>query len=224
MFHSTFERQRAAWIMTSLIMLVLIGCAPAAKPVAPEIAQTTLTPRPSRTPSVTPSLTPAATPTILIPIVPATSKEPCLLVTRTPPPQAPTLVALDGTINVVDPHIAFCASQTTVAVGQVLTLTGLAVDIGLPYYSVMVQDSSAAQPVELARITYNQESKIFGQASQLVQVISLTADMKHIEVILRPLKSGTIPIWITATGEIHYPNGAMWAGGGSDPLTLTITP
>ncbi|HSD82930.1 MAG TPA: hypothetical protein VLG46_03680 [Anaerolineae bacterium] len=144
--------------------------------------------------------------------------------TRTPPPPAPTLVALDGTINVVDPHIALCGSGTTVAVGQVMTLTGLAVDIGLPYYSVMVQEPSATQPAELARITYNQESKIFEQASQLVQVIGLTADMKHIQVILRPLQSGTIQIWLTATGEIHYPNGAMWAGGGSDHFTLTITP
>lgn len=220
---------QSAWLWMVLAALGLMGCAPAAMPVMAATPEATSIPRPTLTASVAPSVTPSSTSSVtpsFTPIVPAVATDTCIPVTRTPPPQAPTRVAPDGTVDVVDPHIALCASATTVAAGQVVTLTGLAVDIGLPYYSVMAQDQTAVQPAELARITYGNESKLFEQASQLVQVIDVNADMEHVQVALRALQPGTVQLWINATGEIHYgyPGPATWAGGGSDPIILTITP
>jgi hypothetical protein len=166
----------------------------------------------------------APTPADLSPEAPASA--PCLIVIRTPPPSAPTAV-VDGTPlpgRRVDPHVEVCASATTVSVGQSLTLVGQVVDIGLPYFYVMVRPAGAGEFRQWLGVTYNNEIKAQSDSGEPLEVVSARGDMHQLVVVLRARSAGAVDVVVNATGEVHYgyPGPAMWEGGGSNALTLVV--
>ncbi len=151
---------------------------------------------------------------------------PCLIVTRTPPPSAPT-TTVNGTAvpgRRVDPHVEVCASATTVSVGQQITLVGQVVDIGLPYFFLMVRPAGTGDFQQWVAITYNNEIKGQADSAEPLELVSARADMYQIGVVLRARSAGAVDVAVNATGEVHYgyPGPAMWAGGNSSPLTLVV--
>jgi hypothetical protein len=150
----------------------------------------------------------------------------CAVITRTPPPGAPT-EDMQGTPSSrqINPHVAICANYPKILVGETVTLIGETAFIGLPYFQVALRDRGAAEFAQLVEVTYNNEVRSQGSASQVLALETVTADMHHIVVTLRALAEGEVEIVINATGEVHYgyPGPAMWAGGGSDPITITVT-
>ena len=164
------------------------------------------------------------TPADLSPEAPAGA--PCLIVTRTPPPSAPT-VAANGTAvpgRRVDPHVEVCASATTVSVGQQVTLVGQVVDIGLPYFFLMVRPAGVGDFQQWLAVTYNNEIKAQADSAEPLELVSAHGDMYQLVVVLRARSAGAVDVAVNATGEVHYgyPGPAMWAGGSSSPLTLVV--
>jgi hypothetical protein len=151
---------------------------------------------------------------------------PCLITIRPPPPDAPTASA-GGTpmpSRKIDPHVEVCATATTLRVGEVVTLVGQAVDVGLPYFDVNVKEAGAADFGTLVSVTYGNEVKNHPEASQVMEVVSARGDQSHVIVTLRAGAAGAVELVINATGEVHYgyPGPATWAGGGSETLTLEV--
>ncbi len=151
---------------------------------------------------------------------------PCLIVTRTPPPSAPT-TAVNGTAvpgRRIDPHVELCASATTVSVGQQVTLLGQVVDIGLPYYYVMVRPAGAGDFQQWVAVTYDNEIKGQADSAEPLTLVSVRADMDQVVVVLQARSAGAVDVFVNATGEVHYgyPGPAVWAGGSSSPMTLAV--
>lgn len=115
------------------------------------------------------------------------------------------------------------ADTTTLAVGDLVTVTGQAVDIGLPYFQILLKDAGAAEFAPLAQVTY--ENKIQGSAdvSQVLELVSAEGNYTQVVITLRARAAGSTEIAISATGEVHSSQGYMWSGGGSESLTIIVT-
>jgi hypothetical protein len=174
----------------------------------------------SATPSPTPSTAAAATTA-----APA-GGAPCVIVVRTPLPSAPTEVG--GRLTPprqIDPHIELCASATTLKVGGTLILAAQAVDVGLPYYSVLAQDAGAAQAAVLVQITFENNITASADVSHVLALVEARANGNNLTVSLRARAAGQVQLSVAASGEVHYgyPGPATMAGGGSVPLSITVT-
>jgi hypothetical protein len=124
----------------------------------------------------------------------------------------------------VDPHVEVCASATTVSVGQRVTLVGQVVDIGLPYFYLMVRPAGPGDFQPWLTVTYTNEIKAQADNGGPLEVVSARGDMQQLVVVLRARSAGAVDVVVNATGEVHYgyPGPAMWEGGGSTPLTLAV--
>lgn len=172
-----------------------------------------------------PSQLPAtATP---VPAPPLPTLAPCSVPVRTPPPGAPTRVPSQPgePVSYVDPHIEICVIPATLKVGETLSVVGEAVDVGLPIFSLFVQDEGTSVPAHLADVTYGNELTPSAESSQLLEFVSAEGGMGRVVFVLRALKPGTALVRISASGEIHYgsPGPAMWGGGGSDDIRVTVS-
>lgn len=123
------------------------------------------------------------------------------------------------------PHIEIQATKTDLSVGEVFTVTGNVVDIGLPYYYLYAQDEGATEPVNLAQLTYDNQLRIYEAASNILEVVSAQGEMRQAVYVLKAKAPGTTHLWINATGEVQYTYPQPYfaqGGGGSDELVITV--
>jgi hypothetical protein len=161
------------------------------------------------------------------PATPAASGAPCAIVVRTPPPDAPTASAYGTALpRQVDPHVEICASATRLRIGDTLTLRAQPVDIGLPDYVVSARDNGSADPHQIVQVSYDNHVTGTTAASQVLEFVSAQASMAELVLTLRARSAGTTELAVGASGEVHYgyPGPATWSGGGSQPITITVTP
>lgn len=194
-----------ALLGSALLAALLMGCGLASLLV-----------RPTETPTAPPvTATPSPTPAELwrCPIQ----------VTRTPPPAAPTLDPTQYPGMRVDPHLELCVSARQVKVGEEFSVQAVPVSIGLPYYTLYAQ-LPGGEAAALAGVTYDNQPNGRADRLELLEVLSSQASMHLVTFHLRALRAGQVKLWVSATGEIHYgyPGPATWAGGGSEPLEVTI--
>ncbi len=189
-----------------------------------------ISPQASPTPGSTP-FAPPHTGTPLPPITPTAAADwPCIIeATRTPPAGAPTLAPGPGgtpETGFVDPHIELCASTTRAQVGQEVLLLGQVIQIGMPLYKVRLTDQEPLDGQGQIAASYDGEVTNLEDGSRVLEVVSVEAGPLQIRVAFRARQPGSVKIRIGATGEVHYgyPGPATWAGGGSDPLIITVIP
>ncbi len=198
--------------------------------VAPTIASTVAPPTPIPPTPLAPATVPLTGPPATS--APATSAAPQALVvcpilaTRTPPPGAPTYVpgGPNPPRGPVDPHIEVCGGAPSVRSGETLTITAKPVDIGLPYYMLMIKDGEQPDYTQIVQVTYDNRIQGPTRASTLFELVSAKGSMYEATFVLRALSPGTATVVINATGEIHYgyPGPATYAGGGSDPVLVAV--
>ena len=92
----------------------------------------------------------------------------------------------------VDPHIEISVSARKVQVGDTLTVVGVPVDFGLPYYRLHVDSGT------LVTATYEGEVKYGEAQSQIFEVTSVSAEMSQVEFTLTALRPGSVKISISA--------------------------
>jgi hypothetical protein len=150
-----------------------------------------------------------------------------MIVVRTPPPEAPT-ASSSGTAlpRQVDPHVEICASAAQIRVGQTVTVIGQSVDIGLPYFTLSARDEGSGDRTQIAQVTYDNQVSGLQGGSQVLEFVAAEGSLSQVVVTLRAAAAGTTELVIGATGEIHYgyPGPATWAGGGSEPITIVVSP
>ncbi len=213
----------------ALSALLLAGCTlwtPSPQPDQPTATISIVTEPATNTPSTVPVATEPATST---PTATATVLTDCThMVTRTPPPEAPTYGpnASGEFHDAVDPHVETCATRTSLAVGDSLTLTGIAVDFGLPVYRLIGASEGASEPITLAVVQYdNQPGPQEAGTVPGLEVTNMSGDMQRVQFELRATAPGTIDLVIGVSGEVHYgyPGPASWSAGQSEPVRIEIT-
>lgn len=122
-----------------------------------------------------------------------------------------------------DPHVELSADATTLAIGDLVTVTGQAVDIGLPYFQILLKDAGAAEFAPLAQVTYENKIQSSADVSQVLELVSAEGNYTQVVITLRARAAGSTEIAISATGEVHSSQGYMWSGGGSESLMIIVT-
>lgn len=125
-------------------------------------------------------------------------------------------------VNPSDPHVEISADVTTLTIGDLVTVIGQAVDIGLPYFYVSLKDNGATEFAELVTVTYENQIKSSADVSQVLELVSAQGDYGQVVITLRAQAVGSTEIIIGATGEVQSDQGATWSGGGSASLTITV--
>lgn len=123
----------------------------------------------------------------------------------------------------VDPHVDLDVSPAQLQVGQTVTVTATPVDIGLPYYYLYALDKGSTTPVELVVVTNENDVRQSQSSSAVLSLVSATGAMYSATFVLEAVALGETMIWVNAHGEVHYPDGARWTGGGSQPVLITVS-
>jgi hypothetical protein len=124
----------------------------------------------------------------------------------------------------VDPRVELVASATTLKVGEILTIKGVPVDIGLPYYYVVIRDDGVQDMTPMVMVTYENILKFQDGTSQVFEFVSAEGSNNQVIVELRAKAPGVTTVSIDATGEIHSSAGTTWSGGGSGSVVITVIP
>lgn len=134
-------------------------------------------------------------------------------VTSTATPPTPIIV----TVVAPAPSIQISADATQLQVGDTVTITGVPVGIGLPYYTLAL--SSGGQ----VTVTYSNELREMSSDAQF-EIVSASAEMSRVTFVLKALAPGTVEAVISATGEVTSPEGAfMWGNAASAPLEIIVS-
>jgi hypothetical protein len=151
----------------------------------------------------------------------------CQVVVRTPPPEAPT-ASVSGTPDPnrrIDPHVAVCASATTVAVRQRVALVGRAVDIGLPAWTLSARENGLGDFEPIVEISGDGQVSLVGSARHVLGFIEAQVFLGEVVLHFVAQAPGSVEWRLSATGEIHYgyPGPATWGGGASEVVTIQVT-
>jgi hypothetical protein len=166
------------------------------------------------------------TPGDAITVTPPGAGGTCSIVVRTPPPEAPT-ASVNGTPDPnhrIDPHVEICASATEARVGDIVTLRGQAVDLGLPEWTLHARENGLGDFVDAAQVSYEGELTLGEAGYTVLEAVSTAVDLNQVTLYLEAMAPGEVELTLSATGEIHYgsPGPATWGGGGSESVTLVV--
>lgn len=124
----------------------------------------------------------------------------------------------------VDPHVEIEASQTTLKVGEFLTVVGRAVGIGRPYYYLNVRDEGIQDALPMVQVTYNNQVTRLEAASLMLELVSAEGSKDEVTFMLHAKEVGVTSITISATGDIQgSTDEGTWSGGGSGTIVITVT-
>jgi len=126
----------------------------------------------------------------------------------------------------VDPHIEILVSPTDVKVGDTLTVVGRPVELGLPYYHLIIRDEGVQQIEPIVQVTYDNQVKQLSGTSRVLEFISAEGQMDQATFQLKAVAAGKTTISISATGEVNIGSSGshMWSGGGSGDVLVTVQP
>jgi hypothetical protein len=122
-----------------------------------------------------------------------------------------------------DPQVNVDVSQSTLKVGDTLTVLGTPVDIGLPYYYLVLRDEGVQDDPPVVQVTYDNQVTPQDGSSQVLEFVSAEGQMNQVKFVLRAISPGVTTITINATGELHSAEGVSWSGGGSGTVMITVT-
>jgi hypothetical protein len=121
-----------------------------------------------------------------------------------------------------DPHIEIDLSQTLYKVGDIITIVGQVVDIGLPYYTVIVRDEGVQDAPPVAEVTYENQVTLKENSSKVLELQSASATMNQITLTFLAKSAGKTTVTIQAIGEVHQGSGgaALWQGGSGEVVII----
>jgi hypothetical protein len=185
-----------------LISAMVVGC-----------TTQSISPAPSTQLTAAESEAPAPTATLPAPGLPSAT-----------PAGIPDPTAAFTQTEVIDPYIDIGAAQTVLQVGDVITVTGKPMQIGLPYYYLFLRDEGVQDMAPVAQITYQGEFSAGEGKSQVLELVSAQADMQQVLFVLRALAPGVTTLSIQATGEIRLQDGAYsMSGTGSGEILISVS-
>ena len=129
------------------------------------------------------------------------------------------------TAAVPEAHVEISADQTTIRVGDTVTITGVPRGIGLSIFMLNLTSGLSV------RVRYDNQDQTVVTTDPLFEVVSISAEMYRATFVLRALAAGTTEATISASGEVSaaageggYSGVYGWGVRTSPALTLTINP
>ena len=172
------------------------------------------------------SLGPPGSPTALpnSPTTAATSYARALVVTEVGAESVPSGSPLELADYDVDPHVEISMSTTQLGVGDYLSVVGLPVDIGAPYYSLFIDHEWILTVSDSGEVVDSSDG-IKAAGEQIFDVVSFSAQPWEVEFQLEARRTGIVTIYIAASGEIHYgiPGPTTWGGGSSVAVEVAVS-
>ena len=190
------------WVVLLLVSAMAVGGTPQPVSTAPA-------------PQLTAAVSEAPAPTATLPAED--------LATATPAGIPDPTAAFTQT-EVIDPYIDIGATQTDLQVGDVITVTGKPMQIGIPSYYLYLRDEGVQDAAPVAQITYQGEFSAGEGKSQVLELVSAKADMQQVLFVLRASAPGVTTLSIQATGEIRLQDGAYsMSGTGSGEILISVS-
>ncbi len=123
-----------------------------------------------------------------------------------------------------DPHVILEVERTTLYQGELLTIIGRPVQIGMPYYSLTVRDEGVQDEQPLASVSFNNEIAQGSGTSQILELVSIQADMTQVTCVVRAIGMGVTTVTIIATGEIYVGSSGpeTIVGDGSGSVLISV--
>jgi hypothetical protein len=127
-------------------------------------------------------------------------------------------------LNAVDPRIEIKAAPTNLKIGDFITLEGTPVDLGLPYYELILRDEGVQDAEPVVRVTYENVVTPLSGTSAVLDLVSAQGEMGKAIFVLRAKAAGVTTVTIQATGEIQTADSqaARWGGTGSGDILITV--
>ncbi len=224
----TVGKGRSILLRISFAVLALFGASLACTRRATSPSQQTkATPQVNATqpeivvPTRQPQLVPSPTPfTVFLPFFPMEQTQ----VEQQPAPSEQPTPGVQPTPLSVDPRVELVASATTLKVGEILTIKGVPVDIGLPYYYLVIRDDGVQDMDPMMMVTNENLLKFQDGSSAVFEFVSAEGSNNQVLVELRAKAPGVTTVSIDATGEIHSSAGSTWNGSGSGSVVITVIP
>lgn len=120
------------------------------------------------------------------------------------------------------PSVTLQASASQLRVGETLTVTVQVAHIGLPYYYLHVQSPDMTEPVQIARVTYDNQVTAFNNPAAQVTFTGGRGGMSQADFMLMAAQPGDLQLSVTVTGEIQLPTGGTWSGAGGGPVQIQV--
>lgn len=126
----------------------------------------------------------------------------------------------------LDPHVEILVSPTTLKIGDTLTVIGRPVELGLPYYYLIIRDEGVQQVEPIVQVTYDNQIQTMSGSSKVLEFVSAEGKMDQATFQLKAIAAGQTTITISATGEVNSGSSgsSMWSGGGSGDVLITVQP
>lgn len=139
--------------------------------------------------------------------------------------QAPDGESSAPALNAVDPRIEINAGPTALKIGDFITLEGMPVDLGLPYYELILRDEGVQGAEPVVRVTYENMVTPLSGSSAVLELVSAQGEMGKATFVLRAKAVGVTTVTIQATGEVQTADSqaARWGGTGSGDILITVT-
>ena len=151
----------------------------------------------------------------------------CLIVTRTPPPEAPTASSFGTPLPDVrvDPHIEVCLNAPEVTIGNPVVLVGQAVDIGLPAWTLAARENDTGDFEPVVQISGDGQVTLLGEARTVLSFVEAETSLNGVVLHFQAEAEGKVEWQLSANGEIHYgyPGPATFAGAVADVVTVYVT-
>lgn len=150
--------------------------------------------------------------------------------TSGPPPVYLPQVFEQGTVSPAkegdeaQPSVALTASAATLQVGETLTVTTQAQNIGLPYFYLHLKNQAMSEAAQIARVTYQNQVTAFTNPAVELSFDRASGSMNTAEFVLTAVQEGRVELNVSVTGEVHTAGGGVWSGASAAPLTIEITP
>ncbi|HEX7975183.1 MAG TPA: hypothetical protein VF498_12300 [Anaerolineales bacterium] len=129
-----------------------------------------------------------------------------------------------ATIIPVDAYVDVTASpNTTLKVGESLTVVGKPVEIGLPVYELNVRDDGVEDAPSMVQATYENKITPLTGTSAVLELVSTEASLDQVTFVLRAKAPGITAVTINVAGEVHPSTGqASIEAGASGSVLITV--
>jgi hypothetical protein len=136
-------------------------------------------------------------------------------ITPTPP------VAPGQPTRTMDSHVEVSVSSTSPKVGDLITISGRAVDVGLPKFTISFTSGGQYQ------VDYENNKNVEAE-DPLFELISIEGQGPMLTIVLKAIAAGSTVVTIYASGEVQTLDDSgnpvySWGGGGSDQIAIEIT-
>jgi len=123
----------------------------------------------------------------------------------------------------IDAYVQVEASKIDLKVGETMTITGRPVNIGQPYYYLVLRDEGVQDNPYTVMVTLDNQITPGEGRSQVLEFVSAKGGLDQVEFVLRAIAPGVTAVDIEATGEVHFPDGsATFMGSGSGSVLVII--